>query len=112
MIKIKSLEKTVKSILMTCPESRGDDDLLYIKVLDANGINIYGYDARNFILSYRKKGLPTIETVGRCRRKLQEKKRKIKARCNSKNKQKNLREHFLRIFKKLVLTKNINSVKM
>lgn len=78
MIKLKPLEKTVKSILMNCPETRGDDDLLYIKVLDANGINLYGYDARNFILSYRKKGYPTIETVGRCRRKLQGKNEKLK----------------------------------
>lgn len=69
---LKDLEKVVRKILTEEPRTRGDDDLLYIKVLEQRKIKLTDYDAKSFILNYRKLGIPTIETVGRCRRKVQE----------------------------------------
>ena len=71
MKKLKDLEKKVKFILKNNPSTRGDDDLLYEYLLEEMNVNLSSMTARNFILSYRKLGIPTIETVGRCRRKIQ-----------------------------------------
>lgn len=68
---LRKLQKTVKEILIESPKTRGDDDLLYTKVLQKMKINLSDYNAKDFILGYRKLGIPTIETVGRCRRKIQ-----------------------------------------
>lgn len=68
---LRKLQKIVKEILTDNPKTRGDDDLLYTKVLQKMKINLSDYNAKDFILGYRKLGIPTIETVGRCRRKVQ-----------------------------------------
>lgn len=78
MGKLKDLEKRVKSILKNNPASRGDDDLLYLDVLDEMKIDIQSFTAESFILNYRKLGIPTIETVGRCRRRIQAKDESLK----------------------------------
>ena len=75
---LKDLEKVVRKILTDEPKTRGDDDLLYIKVLEQRKIKLTDYNAKSFILNYRKLGIPTIETVGRCRRKVQEKNETLK----------------------------------
>lgn len=74
-----SLRKTtdlVHDILVKDAASRDSDDKLYIKVLDYYGVKL-GVDfnrvsATSFFKYYRKYRIPSIETVGRCRRKLQE----------------------------------------
>lgn len=76
--KIGKLEKVVKPILQNEPATRGDDDLLYLRVLDEYHYNIQNVPAEEFILNYRKTGLPTIESVGRCRRKLQARDKTLK----------------------------------
>lgn len=68
---LKKLQKLVKEVLVDFPKTRGDDDLLYTKVLQKLKVNLSDYNAKDFILCYRKLGIPTIETVGRCRRKIQ-----------------------------------------
>lgn len=68
---LKDLEKIVRSILEEVPATRGSDDLLYLWVCYKMGFSLKGKDAQDFILNYRKMGLPTIESVGRCRRKVQ-----------------------------------------
>ena len=78
MEKLKDLEKKVKHILKNEPLTRGDDDLLYEYLLEEMEVNLSSITARNFILSYRKMGIPTIETVGRCRRKIQAKDETLK----------------------------------
>ncbi len=78
MEKLKSLEKKVKFILKNNPVTRGDDDLLYEYLLEEMNVNLSSMTARNFLLSYRKMGIPTIETVGRCRRKIQAKDETLK----------------------------------
>lgn len=78
MKKIKELEKIVRSILIEKPATRGDDDLLYLCVLDTKGIDLAKVSAESFLLNYRHEGLPTVETVGRCRRKIQAEREDLK----------------------------------
>ncbi|SEP83522.1 hypothetical protein SAMN04487977_101564 [Treponema bryantii] len=78
MTKLKELEPVVKEILKQKPATRGDDDLLYDNLLAKMNIDLSTMNARNFLLSYRKMGIPTIESVGRCRRKIQEKDETLK----------------------------------
>ena len=78
MTKLKELEPVVKEILKQKPATRGDDDLLYKYVLADMNINLSKFNAENFLLNYRKMGIPTIETVGRCRRKIQAKDETLK----------------------------------
>ena len=78
MAKLKELETVVKEIWKQKPATRGDDDLLYVYVLDQMHLNLSTYSVTSFLLNYRKMGIPTIETVGRCRRKIQEKDNSLK----------------------------------
>jgi len=78
MTKLKDLEKKVTKILKEKPKTRGDDDLLYKYVLADMKVNLSSFNANDFLLSYRKMGIPTIETVGRCRRKVQAKDETLK----------------------------------
>ena len=71
MTELKGLEKRVVKILEKNQKARGDDDLLYNYLLDDMNVNLAGLSAKDFLLSYRKMGIPTIESVGRCRRKVQ-----------------------------------------
>lgn len=66
----------VHSILRVSQESRDSDSVLYCKVLERYGIKL-GIDftrvsVASFFKSYKNYNIPSIETVGRCRRKLQE----------------------------------------
>ena len=78
MEKLKDLEKKVRVILKRNPATRGDDDLLYSCLMQDMHINLLNYSAQNFILNYRKMGIPTIESVGRARRKVQSKDETLK----------------------------------
>lgn len=78
MGKLKDLEKRVQTILERNPSTRGDDDLLYEYLLDDMKVDLSKYSVRSFLLNYRKMGLPTIESVGRCRRKIQAKNETLK----------------------------------
>lgn len=78
MGKLKDLEKRVQTILERNPSTRGDDDLLYEYLLDDMKVDLSKYSVRSFLLNYRKMGLPTIESVGRCRRKIQAKDETLK----------------------------------
>ena len=78
MEKLRSLESKVRAILKNNPATRGDDDLLYSYLMKDMKINLRDLTAQKFILSYRKMGIPTVETVGRCRRKIQAKDETLK----------------------------------
>ena len=78
MEKLKDLEKRVRKILKNNPSTRGDDDLLYSYILDDLKVDTSKFNVQGFLLSYRKMGIPTIETVGRCRRKIQSKDETLK----------------------------------
>lgn len=68
---MKTLKSKVEKILEKNKLTRGDDDLLYVKYLESEKVD-FGTDTKKFLLSYRKNKIPTIETVGRARRKVQE----------------------------------------
>lgn len=79
MGKLRELRTTtelVKDILKGCPEARNSDNILYIKVCEnignEKGIDIEKMSMPHFLLNLKDMGLPSIETVGRCRRKIVE----------------------------------------
>ena len=94
MTKLKELEPVVKEILKQNPATRGDDDLLYLDVLDKMEVNLSDFSAESFLLNYRKLGIPTIETIGRCRRKIQEKDNSLKPTAEIVLKRKKLENSF------------------
>ena len=75
---LRKLEKTVKEIMIEDPVTRGDDDILYVRVLKKAGIEINNITAETYIMNYRRLKLPTIESVGRCRRRVQAKDETLK----------------------------------
>ena len=77
-MKIKDLESRVKAILIKDPTTRASDDLLYISVISEMGFDMRSVTARKFLLTYRELKLPSIESVGRCRRKVQEENESLK----------------------------------
>lgn len=75
---LRKLEKTVREIMVEDPVTRGDDDILYVRVLKKAGIEINNITAETYIMNYRRLKLPTIESVGRCRRRVQAKDETLK----------------------------------
>jgi len=75
MIELKKTTDLVKSILEEKPETRSSDNLLYIEVLnyysDRYDFDIGGFPFADVLRSMSKWHLPSLETVGRCRRRLQ-----------------------------------------
>lgn len=72
MDSLKTIEGKVKAILQRNEDARNDDMVLYLALC-----NLYLEDAGNMPLAqiltnYRELGLPSFESVGRTRRKLQE----------------------------------------
>lgn len=71
---MKQLEKWVQIELENNTELRGSDDLLYISILEKYyGLSLSSMSVSYFFKNYRQWKAPTIETVGRCRRKCQAK---------------------------------------
>lgn len=75
MVKKRETAKIVKSILEMHPEARDSDDRLYVLYVDTvlGSDHCWAADKpfREFMLTYRGLGLSSIETVGRCRRRIQ-----------------------------------------
>lgn len=76
MSRIYEVEPLVKEALIKKPETRGDNFLLYIEVLK-KFINV---DASlSFVFTHHKElGIPSLESITRARRKLQEKDHTLK----------------------------------
>lgn len=66
----------VKSILKENPDARNSDNVLYLQVLkvlgERKGISLENMSVLSFFLNIKEMGVPSIETVGRCRRKIVE----------------------------------------
>ena len=66
----------VYDILIHDTDARNSDDKLYVKVLehygDKLGVDFNRVSVTNFFNVYKRHSIPSIETVGRCRRKIQE----------------------------------------
>ena len=80
MNNLRTLTELVKIILEQQPETRSSDNLLYIEVLArTSGQNVLNMPVWAFYENLREWKLPSIETVGRCRRKAQQKNPHLKA---------------------------------
>lgn len=83
MKELTTTTNLVKHVLETVPETRDSDNLLYlevIKVISAEkGVNLLGLPMEQFFKQLTSHTIPSIETVGRCRRKLQEKYPELRA---------------------------------
>ena len=73
---LKKTTDLVYDILVNNAAARDSDNELYIKVLEYYGaklgVNFERVTVASFFKHYRSYKIPSIETVGRCRRKLQE----------------------------------------
>ena len=66
-----TLTTLVEDILIKYPQARNSDNVLYIKVVEYINPNALRMPFVNVMHNLKDLGLPTIESVGRCRRKLQ-----------------------------------------
>lgn len=67
--RIKNTEKLVKKILTDNKKTRGNDDLLYLEVINSMNMASHTFD---YIFRYRSElGIPPFETVRRSRQKIQ-----------------------------------------
>ena len=75
-MKLNTISNMVKSILQQKEACRNSDNELYIEVLrqvaDEKGIDIDDMSVPTLFLRMSEFGLPSIESVGRARRKVQE----------------------------------------
>jgi hypothetical protein len=66
-----TLTTLVEDILIKYPQTRNSDSILYIKVVGYIYPQALSMPFDHVLYSLKDLGLPTIESVGRCRRKLQ-----------------------------------------
>lgn len=73
---LKKTTDLVYNILVQDADARNSDNILYCKVLEYYGkrlnIDFNRVSVVSFFRCVKRAGIPTIETVGRCRRKVQE----------------------------------------
>lgn len=71
MQKLKTIEDKVRAILKKDEEARNDDMVLYLKVCNSYFKDAGAMTFAEVMSQYRYLGLPSFESVGRIRRKLQ-----------------------------------------
>ena len=69
-MKLKMLEPIVYEILKDQPETRKDDYILIERVIDRI-IPTQDLSFKNVMTNHKELGLPSLESITRCRRKLQ-----------------------------------------
>lgn len=80
-MKLRNMTELVKTIMEQQPETRSSDNLLYIEVLKrCTSQNVLNMPVWSFYQNLREWQLPSIETVGRCRRKAQQENPHLKAK--------------------------------
>ncbi len=72
MAKLKNIEPLVREALINNPDSRGDNFILYAEVL-RHFCSINRLTFAEVCVHHVQLGVPSLETITRCRRKLQEK---------------------------------------
>jgi hypothetical protein len=75
-MKLKKISNLVHEILINEPACRNSDNILYWRVLQVlgteKGIDVSKMSVPTLLFHMREYGLPSIESVGRARRKIQE----------------------------------------
>ena len=80
MSNLRTLTELVRIVLEQQPETRSSDNLLYIEVLRrCTKQQVLDMPVWMFYQNQREWQLPSIETVGRCRRKAQQENPHLKA---------------------------------
>ena len=80
-MKLRNMTELVKTIMEQQPETRSSDSLLYIEVLKrTTSQNVLNMPVWLFYQNLTEWQLPSIETVGRCRRKAQQETPHLKAK--------------------------------
>lgn len=80
-MKLRNMTELVRTIMEQQPETRSSDNLLYIEVLKrCTSQNVLNMPVWAFYQHQREWQLPSIETVGRCRRKAQQENPHLKAK--------------------------------
>lgn len=75
---IKNTEETVLTVLQRNLKARTDDFILYGGVLKEMGVILKETSLYDFLANARNWGLPSFETVTRCRRHIQELRQDLK----------------------------------
>ena len=71
MSELKNTTMKVRQVLATVPAARNSDNILYIEVVRLIDQQVLRLPLAVVLQNLKEYNLPTIETVGRCRRKLQ-----------------------------------------
>lgn len=75
MVRFKDLTKKVKAILEECEAARNDDNVLYLHLIRqegrAKGLDIDNMYVPTLLLHWKELSLPSLESTGRIRRKVQ-----------------------------------------
>lgn len=71
MAELKNTTLLVKQVLEAVPATRNSDNLLFIEVVKKVNMTLIFKPLAEVLTNLKEYGLPSIETVGRCRRKLQ-----------------------------------------
>lgn len=77
MSKLHNMETIVELVLEEWPVTREHDCLLMVGVCKKLGIDIYNISFRDAMVKRKKLNIPNWETVTRCRRKIQERRRDL-----------------------------------
>ena len=80
MTELKNVTKLVKQVLETVPSARNSDNYLYIEVVRIINQSVLRLPLAVVLTNLKEYDLPSIETVGRCRRKLQAEFPELRAR--------------------------------
>lgn len=68
---LKAVTEIVKDVLTNIPETRNNDDKLYMHVINAQHKGIIGMTVAGFLVGRRAWGVAGFETVRRARQKIQ-----------------------------------------
>lgn len=83
MKELTTTTNLVKKVLEAVPETRDSDNLLYLEVIKVisktEGVDLLKIPMEQFFSYLLLHEVPSVETVGRCRRKLQEKYPELKS---------------------------------
>lgn len=83
MEELKTTTDIVETIMQTAEETRNNDNLLYLRLLDVlgkhRGIDYIHMTVIDFFRRLPELDIPTIETVSRLRRKVQQENPELKA---------------------------------
>lgn len=71
MNELRNTTKLVKQVLETVPAARSSDNVLYVEVVKTINKSLIFKPLAEVLTNTKKYALPSPETVGRCRRKLQ-----------------------------------------